>query len=56
MPLTAMHCVCYTGKVLEELPDGQEGEGKAIYAQKPNLGQNGVTWSQQDYGHRGLQV
>ena len=43
-------------KVLEELPDGQEGEGKAIYAQKPNLGQNGVTWSQQDYGHRGLQA
>ena len=39
-------------QVLDELADGVEGEGKLIYAQKPNLGQNGVTWSQADYGHR----
>ena len=43
-------------KVLDELPDGTEGEGKQIYARKPNLGANGVTWSQEDYGHRGLQA
>ena len=43
-------------RVVDELPDGKEGEGRRIYAQKPNLGANGVTWSQEDYGHRGLQA
>jgi hypothetical protein len=42
--------------VLSQLPEGHEARGKAIYAQKPNLGANGVTWSQQDYGHLGLQA
>ena len=43
-------------RVLDELAVGKEGEGKRLYAQKPNLGANGVTWSQDDYGHRGLQA
>ena len=30
-------------------------EGAQIYAQKPNLGQRGVTWSQENYAHLGLQ-
>ena len=35
---------------------GQLDAGKQIYAQKPNLGANGVTWSQDDYANRGLQA
>ena len=31
-------------------------EGERIYAQKPNLGANGVTWSQENYAHMGLQI
>ena len=27
-----------------------------IYAQKPNLGAHGVTWSQENYAHKGLQI
>ena len=41
---------------LEALPDNVTAEGVRIYAQKPNLGANGVTWSQDDYGHLGLQA
>ena len=28
---------------------GLAGEGAQIYAQKPNLGARGVTWSQENY-------
>jgi hypothetical protein len=42
--------------VLSQLPDAVASEGRAIYAQKPNLGANGVTWSQDNYGHLGLQA
>ena len=31
-------------------------EGAQIYAQKPNLGQRGITWSQENYAHLGLQA
>jgi len=31
-------------------------EGEQIYAQKPNLRGNGITWSQENYAHLGLQV
>ena len=30
-------------------------EGQQIYAKKPNMGQEDVTWSQREYGHLGLQ-
>jgi hypothetical protein len=30
-------------------------EGAQIYARKPNMGENDVTWSQAEYGHLGLQ-
>ena len=33
-----------------------KSQGESIYAQKPNLGANGVTWSQENYGHLGLQA
>jgi hypothetical protein len=32
-----------------------EAEGEAIYAKKPNLGSNAVTWSQEEYAHPGFQ-
>ena len=31
-------------------------EGEQIYAKKPNLGAKGVTWSQDNYAHPGLQL
>jgi uncharacterized membrane protein YgcG len=30
-------------------------EGQRIYARKPNMGEHDVTWSQEEYGHLGLQ-
>ena len=35
---------------------GVASEGEQIYAQKPNLRGNGITWSQENYAHLGLQV
>ena len=48
-------------RLLGELERDQAGEqlrseGEKIYAQKPNLGANGVTWSQENYAHLGLQI
>ena len=42
--------------VLAQLPVDTIKQGDIIYAQKPNLGANGVTWSQDNYGHLGLQA
>jgi len=43
---------------LAEYGDGGRArqDGEQIYAQKPNLGANGVTWSQDNYAHLGLQA
>ena len=35
--------------------DNIVAEGQQIYAKKPNMGQEDVTWSQREYGHLGLQ-
>ena len=35
---------------------GGKEEGERIYAQKPNLSGAGITWSQQNYAHLGLQA
>ena len=43
-------------KSLEGTDRGMLREGEAIYAQKPNLGANGITWSQENYAHLGLQI
>ncbi|EOD15713.1 hypothetical protein EMIHUDRAFT_451679 [Emiliania huxleyi CCMP1516] len=39
-------------------PDGAElrREGERIYAQKPNMRAGGITWSQENYAHLGLQA
>ena len=41
---------------LEEHDANLVSEGERIYAQKPNLGMNGITWSQENYSHLGLQA
>ena len=44
------------GARLAAMGGGVAGEGAQIYAQKPNLGARGVTWSQENYAHLGLQA
>ena len=44
------------GARLAAVGGGVAGEGAQIYAQKPNLGARGVTWSQENYAHLGLQA
>ena len=44
------------GARLREAGGGMQREGAQIYAQKPNLGQRGITWSQENYAHLGLQA
>ena len=41
---------------LREVDPALKSQGESIYAQKPNLGANGVTWSQENYAHLGLQA
>ena len=41
---------------LREVDPALKSQGESIYAQKPNLGANGVTWSQENYAHLGLQL
>lgn len=53
--LPASHASCVLAE-LEESGSSQREEGERIYAQKPNLGANGITWSQENYAHLGLQV
>ena len=42
--------------MISEIDESEKVEGAQIYAQKPNLGAEGITWSQENYGHLGLQV
>ena len=41
---------------LREVDPALKSQGESIYAQKPSLGANGVTWSQENYAHLGLQL
>ena len=45
-------------EALQDDPDGAElrREGERIYAQKPNMRAGGITWSQENYAHLGLQA
>jgi cap1 methyltransferase len=48
-------------KALAALADEADGaelrrEGERIYAQKPNMRSDGITWSQDNYAHLGLQA
>ncbi|KOO26407.1 hypothetical protein Ctob_004548 [Chrysochromulina tobinii] len=43
-------------KALELTEPEMRADGEKIYAQKPNLGEHGITWSQENYAHKGLQI